>query len=183
MEPEEITYWQQQSAPLITTEAGTANVVNPRIFSVLQEVVHNWQNFLQQNGIERLLKSCNEVPGFELRLTRSRDQFAAYALFFDETPMPFSYPAPVAVQHLGLKDKLSEALLATPIEALFAATYPDNRDRGTGRRDPATADLNDQRPARRAPPMPHTDAWFTGFTPRLSRQRLGWLRRSPWPSK
>ena len=130
IEPEEITYWQQQSAPPITTEAdSTANVVNPRIFSVLQEVVHNWQNFLQQNGIERLLKSCNEVPGFELRLTRSRDQFAAYALFFDETPMPFSYPAPVVVQHLGLKDKLSEALLATQIEALFAATYPDSRDR------------------------------------------------------
>jgi len=50
MEPEEITYWQQQSAPLITTEAdSTANVVNPLIFSVLQEIVHNWQNFLRQN--------------------------------------------------------------------------------------------------------------------------------------
>lgn len=119
-----------QSAPLITTKANsTANIVNPRIVSVLQEVVHNWQNFLQQNDIDRLLKAWNKVPGFELRPTRSGDQFAAYALFSDETPMPFSYPAPVVVQHLGLKDKLSEALLATQIEALFAATYPDSGDR------------------------------------------------------
>ena len=50
IEPEEITYWQQQSAPLITTEAdSTANVFNPLIFSVLLEIVHIWQNFLRQN--------------------------------------------------------------------------------------------------------------------------------------
>ena len=128
MEPEEITYWQQQSAPLITTEAdSTVNVVNPRIFSVLQEVTYNYHKLLQQNYINRLLKYFNEVSGFELRLTRSRDQFAAYALFSDETPMPFSYPAPVVVHHLGPKDKLSEALLATQIEALFAGTAPPTR--------------------------------------------------------
>ncbi len=74
MEREEITCWQHQLAPPITTEAdSTANIVNPLIGSILQEIVHIWQNSLQQKKIDHLLKAWNEVTGFELRLTRSGD--------------------------------------------------------------------------------------------------------------
>ena len=43
-------------------------------------------------------------PAFELRMTRVGRQFAAYALFPSEPPMPFSLPVPAVAKYLGLHD-------------------------------------------------------------------------------
>ena len=46
----------------------------------------------------------DDVSGFELRMTRVGRQFAAYALFPSEPPMPFSLPVPAVAKYLGLHD-------------------------------------------------------------------------------
>ena len=103
MEPREMTYWQDQLEPLLQTDVdSTSNELSPSVRHVLYDLIDSWQDSLQHNEIDHLLKSWSDVHGFEFRLTRNGDQFAAYALFPDESPTPFSLPAPTVGKYLGL---------------------------------------------------------------------------------
>lgn len=103
MEQGEMDFWRTQLVPLLNTSAdSTYSEVSPQLRGVLQDIVESSQDSLRQHEIERLLKAWDNVNGFELRLTRSGDQFAAYALFPGEAPTAFSLSTQAVEKYLQL---------------------------------------------------------------------------------
>ena len=103
MDEEEQDFWRTHLSPLLETELDALDSeVAPIVRRALQQIVQSWQDSLHRDEIDRLLKGWDGVNGFEIRLTRGADQFAAYALFPDEVPTPFSLPTPLVEKRLGL---------------------------------------------------------------------------------
>ena len=103
MEPEEMEFWRSHLGPLLEIDQdATDHEVSPFIQRALDEIVEARQDSLRQVEITRLLKGWDQVDGFELRLSRAGDHFAAYALYPGEVPPSFSLPVHALTEWLGL---------------------------------------------------------------------------------
>ena len=96
-------FWRSHLGPLLEIDQdATDHEVSPFIQRALDEIVEARQDSLRQVEITRLLKGWDQVDGFELRLSRAGDHFAAYALYPGEVPTSFSLPVHALTEWLGL---------------------------------------------------------------------------------
>ena len=103
MQEEDIAYWRQHLAPLLSVDPDHAlSDAGPIITAALAQIVQARADSLRQGETARLLAAWDGADGFELRLTRTGDQFAAYALVpgFEATALVL--PAQLVQQRLGL---------------------------------------------------------------------------------
>ena len=103
MEPEEMEFWRSHLRPLIEIDPDSSDLeVSPSIQRAIDEIVKARQDSLRQVEINRLLTGWDHVDGFELRLSRAGDHFAAYALYPGEVPTSFSLPVHALTKWLEL---------------------------------------------------------------------------------
>ena len=103
MEPEEMEFWRSHLRPLIEIDQDSTDLeVSPSIQRAIDEIVEARLDSLRQVEINRLLTGWDQVDGFELRLSRAGDLFAAYALYPGEVPTSFSLPVHALTKWLGL---------------------------------------------------------------------------------
>ncbi len=103
MKEEDIAYWRQHLAPLLSADLNRAQSdAGPIITAALAQVVQARADSLRQSETKRLLAAWDSADGFELRLTRTGDQFAAYALVPGHEATALVLPAQPVQQRLGL---------------------------------------------------------------------------------
>ena len=104
MKEEDMAYWRQHLAPLLSAEPERAQSdAGPIITAALAEVVQARADSLRQSETKHLLTAWDSADGFELRLTRTGDQeqFAAYALVPGQEATALLLPAQPVQQLLG----------------------------------------------------------------------------------
>ncbi len=103
MKEEDIAYWRQHLAPLLSPNPERAQSdAGPIITAALAQIVQARADSLRQSEVERLLAAWDSKDGFELRLTRTGDQFAAYALVPGAEATALVLPTEPVQQRLGL---------------------------------------------------------------------------------
>ncbi len=103
MKEEDMAYWREHLAPLLYAEPdSTQSDAGPIIKAALDQIVQARADSLRQSETERLLEAWDSADGFELRLTRSGDQFAAYALVPGDQATTLVLAAKTVQQRLGL---------------------------------------------------------------------------------
>ena len=103
MKEEDIAYWHQHLAPLLSADSDRAQSdAGPIITAALAQIVQARADSLRQSETKRLLAAWDGTDGFELRLTRTGDQFAAYALVPGHEATALVLPAQPVQQRLGL---------------------------------------------------------------------------------
>ena len=103
MKEEDMAYWREHLAPLLGPNPERAQSdAGPIITAALAEVVQARADSLRQGEVKRLLAAWDRADGFELRLTRTGDQFAAYALVPGYEATALVLPAEPVQQRLGL---------------------------------------------------------------------------------
>ena len=103
MKEEDIAYWREHLALLLRTEPDHArSEAGPIITAALAQIVQARGDSLRQRERERLLAAWDGADGFELRLTRTGDQFAAYAIVPGHEATALVLPAQPVQQRLGL---------------------------------------------------------------------------------
>ena len=103
MKEEDIAYWREHLAPLLSADPDRAQSdAGPIITAALAEIVQAQAESLRQHQTEHLLAAWDDADGFELRLTRTGDQFAAYALMPGQEATALVLPAQTVQQHLEL---------------------------------------------------------------------------------
>ena len=108
MKEEDMAYWRQQLAPLLSADPESAQSdAGPIITAALAEVVQARADSLRQGENKSLLAAWDSADGFELRLTRTgdEDQFAAYALVPGQEATALLLPAQFVQQHLELEEQ------------------------------------------------------------------------------
>ena len=103
MKEEDIAYWHQHLARLLSpTPEPAQSDAGPIITAALAQIVQARADSLRQSEVERLLAAWDSVDGFELRLTRTGGQFAAYALVPGAEATALVLPTQPVQQRLGL---------------------------------------------------------------------------------
>lgn len=103
MKEEDAAYWHQHLAPLLSAAPDRAQSdAGPIIAAALAQIVQARADSLLQSETEHLLAAWDSADGFELRLTRTGDQFAAYALVPGHEATALVLPAQPVQQRLGL---------------------------------------------------------------------------------
>ena len=103
MKEEDMAYWREHLAPLLSADPDHAQSdAGPIITAALAQVVQTRADSLRQGETTRLLAAWDGADGFELRLTRTGDQFAAYALVPGHDATALMLPAQPVQQRLGL---------------------------------------------------------------------------------
>ena len=106
MQEEDMTYWRQHLAPLLSADPERAqSEAGPIITEALAQVVQARADSLRQSETKHLLAAWDSADGFELRLTRTGDQLAAYALVPGREATALLLPAQSVQQHLGLEEQ------------------------------------------------------------------------------
>ena len=103
MKEEDMAYWREHLAPLLSADPDHAQSdAGPIITAALAQIVQARADSLRQGETTRLLAAWDGADGFELRLTRTGDQFAAYALVPGHDATALMLPAQPVQQRLGL---------------------------------------------------------------------------------
>ena len=103
MKEEDMAYWREHLAPLLGPDPERAQSdAGPIITAALAQIVQARADSLRQGEVKRLLTAWDRADGFELRLTRAGDQFAAYALVPGYEATALLLPAQPVQQRLGL---------------------------------------------------------------------------------
>ena len=103
MKEEDMAYWREHLAPLLGPVPERAQSdAGPIIAETLAQIVQARADSLRQGEVKRLLAAWDRTDGFELRLTRAGDQFAAYALVPGYEATALLLPAQPVQQRLGL---------------------------------------------------------------------------------
>ena len=106
MKEEDMAYWRQHLAPLLGPDPERAQSdAGPIITEALAQIVQARADSLRQDETKHLLTAWDSADGFELRLTRTGDQFAAYALVPGHEATALVLPAQPVQQHLGLEEQ------------------------------------------------------------------------------
>lgn len=104
MKEEDIAYWREHLTPLLSTDPDHAQSdAGPIITEALAQIVQARADALRQGETGRLLVAWDSADGFELRLTRTGEQFAAYAIEPGLAATPLVLPAQLVQQRLGLE--------------------------------------------------------------------------------
>ncbi len=102
MKEEDVAYWREHLAPLLEPNPERAQSdAGPIITAALAEIVQAQADSLRQSETQRLLAAWDTTDGFELRLTHTGDQFAAYALVPGDEATALVLPAQPVQQRLG----------------------------------------------------------------------------------
>ena len=105
MKEEDMAYWRDHLAPLLSADPDHAQSdAGPIITAALAQIVQAQADALRQSEAERLLAAWDDADGFELRLTRTGDQFAAYALVPGREATALVLPTQIVQQRLGLAE-------------------------------------------------------------------------------
>ncbi len=103
MKEEDMAYWREHLAPLLGPDPELAQSdAGPIVSAALAQIVQARTDSLRQGQIEHLLAAWDDTDGFELRLTRTGDQFAAYALVPGYEATALVLPTQPVQQRLGL---------------------------------------------------------------------------------
>ena len=103
MKEEDMAYWREHLAPLLSADPERAQSdAGPIITAALAQIVQARADSLRQSETKRLLAAWDSADGFELRLTRTGDQFAAYAVVPGHEATALVLPAQPVQQRLGL---------------------------------------------------------------------------------
>ena len=103
MKEEDMAYWREHLAPLLgPNPERVPSDAGPIIAETLAQIVQARADSLRQGEVKRLLAAWDSADGFELRLTRAGDQFAAYALVPGYEATALLLPAQPVQQRLGL---------------------------------------------------------------------------------
>ena len=103
MKEEDMAYWREHLAPLLSADPDHAQSdAGPIITAALAQIVQARADSLRQGETTRLLAAWDGADGFELRLTRTGDQFAAYALVPGHDATALMLPVQPVQQRLGL---------------------------------------------------------------------------------
>lgn len=104
MKEEDIAYWREHLTPLLSTDPDHAQSdAGPIITEALAQIVQARADALRQGETGRLLVAWDSADGFELRLTRTGEQFAAYAIEPGLAATPLVLPTQLVQQRLGLE--------------------------------------------------------------------------------
>ena len=103
MKEEDMAYWREHLAPLLSADPERAQSdAGPIITAALVQIVQARADSLRQGETKHLLAAWDSADGFELRLTRTGDQFAAYAVVPGHEATALVLPAQPVQQRLGL---------------------------------------------------------------------------------
>ncbi len=103
MKEEDMAYWREHLAPLLgPNPEQVPSDAGPLVAEALAQIVQARADSLRQGEVKRLLAAWDSADGFELRLTRAGDQFAAYALVPGYEATALLLPAQPVQQRLGL---------------------------------------------------------------------------------
>ena len=103
MKEEDMAEWREYLAPLLSADPDPApSDAGPIVTAALAQIVQARADSLRQGETKRLLAAWDSAEGFELRLTRTGDQFAAYALVPGHEATALVLPAQPVQQRLGL---------------------------------------------------------------------------------
>ena len=104
MKEEDMAEWREYLAPLLSVDPDLAQSdAGPIVTAALTQIVQARADSLRQGEIKHLLAAWDSADGFELRLTRTGDQFAAYALVPGHEATALVLPAQPVQQRLGLE--------------------------------------------------------------------------------
>ena len=104
MKEEDMAEWREYLAPLLSADPDPAQSdAGPIVTAALAQIVQARADSLRQGEIKHLLSAWDSADGFELRLTRTGDQFAAYALVPGHEATALVLPAQPVQQRLGLE--------------------------------------------------------------------------------
>lgn len=103
MKEEDMAYWRTHLAPLLSADPDPAQSdAGPVITAALAQIVQDQVASRHESETERLLAAWDSADGFELRLTRIGEQFAAYALVPGHEATALALPARSVRQRFGL---------------------------------------------------------------------------------
>ena len=104
MKEEDMAEWREYLAPLLSVDPDLAQSdAGPIVTAALTQIVQARAESLRQGEIKHLLAAWDSADGFELRLTRTGDQFAAYAVVPGHEATALVLPAQPVQQRLGLE--------------------------------------------------------------------------------
>ena len=104
MKEEDMAEWREYLAPLLIAEPDPAQSdAGPIVTAALAGIIQARADSLRQSEVKHLLAAWDSADGFELRLTRTGDQFAAYAVVPGDEATALVLPAQPVQQLLGLE--------------------------------------------------------------------------------
>lgn len=104
MQEEDVAYWREHLAPLLSADPDPAQSdAGPIITAALAQIVQARADSLRHGETAHLLAAWDGADGFELRLTRTGDQFAAYAIMPGREATALVLPTQLVQQRLGLE--------------------------------------------------------------------------------